>query len=113
MILGATGSFKGSVATFAVTAPGAGIVEATVTAAGKARKASASASRRAKVRGKVTKGVAEAGKVALKIKLKGKAARRLERKKSFRVKLATVFTPIGGSAQPKVTRTVTLKRRKK
>jgi len=108
MILGAAGTFKGSTARFSATAPGPGVIQATVTTAGKAARAAAA---KAAVLGKANKVVAKAGKVSLSVKLKGKAFKKLKRKKKFKVVLTTRFTPPGGKPGPAVKKTVTLKRK--
>lgn len=109
MILGATGALKGVKATFSATAPGPGVIQATVTTAG--GKAARAAAAKATVLGKANKVVAKAGKVSIAVKLKGKAFKKLKRKKKFKVVLTTRFTPPGGTPGPAVKKTVTLKRR--
>ena len=107
LILGGTGTIRGSAAKFGLTAPGPGVIAATVLAPGKGARASA----RQAVLGKVRKVITKAGKVSLIVRLKGKTANRLRRKRSFKVVLSTRFTPKGGKAGPTRKRTVTLRRK--
>jgi Ca2+-binding RTX toxin-like protein len=106
LILGTTGTFKKMVATFGATAPGPGVIVAKVTTVpGKASAAAVT------TLGKLTKVIAKGGKIKLAIKLKGKVAKKLVRKKKFKVVLTTRFTPPGGKPGASVKKTVTLKRK--
>ena len=110
LILGASGSIKGSTASFSVTAPGPGTITITVSTPGSA-KASAAAAKPVTL-GTARKSVSKAGKVTLTVKLKGKAYRKLRRKRSFAVRLTTRFTPAGGAPAAPQSRTVKLRRKR-
>lgn len=111
LILGRSGTLRGGVAAFAVTAPGPGVIVGQVDAVG--GRARAAQRRRARL-GTIRKVVSKAGRVTLRIRLKPrtKAHRRLLKRKRVTVKLTTRFTAAGSDDPAKVqTRKVVLKRR--
>lgn len=109
LILGATGTIRGTAAAFGVTAPRAGRISVTV----RTIVASSSATRKARpvVLGTASRTVSKAGKVTVTVKLKGSAYRKLRRKRSFSVALTTRFTPTGGKAGAAQVRKVKLRRK--
>lgn len=96
-VLFGAGKLAGGTVTLDATLPGAGILQVTLyMSAPDAKKVGlAAAAKPVKIGSKtVTSGTG--GKVKVKVKLTSKAAKKLKRKKSVKVTVKSVFTPVGG-----------------